>query len=63
MAEDIICPVGVVESAMAKWSRIFQGLIAALKAIYHRTAQQPVHNLKKKIPHSPAITKWNPHEK
>lgn len=48
MTEDVLCPVGVIESAVAKFSRLFQGLIAALKAVYHRTAQQPVHNLEKK---------------
>lgn len=57
MTEVIICPVGVVESDMAKCSWQFQGLIAALKAIFHTTAQQPVHSLKKKISYSPAITK------
>ena len=63
MAEDILWPVGVGESARAKCSRLFQGLIVALKAIYHKTAQQPVHTLQKKIPHLPAIMKMKPPEK
>lgn len=63
MAEDIICPVGAVESAVAKCSRLFQGLIAALKAIYHRTAQQSVHSLKKKYHIHQLSQKRNPHKK
>ena len=63
MTEVITCPVGVVESEMAKCSRQFQSLIAALQAIYHRTAQQPVHSLKKKYHIHQQSQKWNPHAK
>lgn len=63
MVEDIICPVGAVESAVAKCSRLFQDLITALKAIYHRTAQQSVHNLKKKYHIHQPSQKWNSHKK
>lgn len=58
MTEVIICPVGVVESDMAKCSWQFQGLIAALKAIFHTTAQKPVHSLKKNFIFTSYHKKW-----